>query len=554
MLTQLAVRNVVLIEALDLDFGRGLGVLTGETGAGKSILLDALGLVLGNRAETALVRSGAKQASVTASFEFATLPPALAEALEDAGVEIEPGEPLIIRRQVKADGGSKAFVNDQSASVALLRSLAPVLVELHGQHDDRGLVNPRGHRQLLDRFAGADTAKVARNWREWQKASDALEEARAAIDAASAEQDLLLAHLAELTEIAPQAGEEARLAEQRAAMQKGERLAGDLEELRHIWEGSESPLSELRTAARRLDRIAGEHKLLAEALAALDRAILEGTEAEEKLEEAAEALVHDPAALDAAETRLFDLRALARKHRCEVDELPDKMREMRSQLDAIEGGEAQLDALRIAEREAFEAYEGAAVRLRKARNAAAKTLDKSVAQELAPLKLDAARFRTEVQPLPQEKWGPTGMDAVEFLIATNPGADFAPLNKIASGGELSRFILALKVALAEQGGAATMIFDEIDRGVGGAVASAIGERLARLASDGQVLVVTHSPQVAARGRVHYMIAKASSGTVTKTSVVLLDAAQRQEEIARMLSGAEVTPEARAQADRLLEGV
>ncbi|KPM25026.1 DNA recombination protein RecN [Citromicrobium sp. RCC1885] len=554
MLTQLAVRNVVLIEALDLDFGRGLGVLTGETGAGKSILLDALGLVLGNRAETALVRSGAKQASVTASFEFATLPPALAEALEDAGVEIEPGEPLIIRRQVKADGGSKAFVNDQSASVGLLRNLAPILVELHGQHDDRGLVNPRGHRQLLDRFAGADTAKVARNWREWQRAAEALEESRAAIDAASAEQDLLLAHLAELTEIAPQAGEEARLAEHRAAMQKGERLAGDLEELRHIWEGSESPLSELRTAARRLDRIAGEHKLLAEALAALDRAILEGTEAEEKLEEAAEALVHDPAALDAAETRLFDLRALARKHRCEVDELPDKMREMRSQLDAIEGGEAQLDALRIAEREAFEAYEGAAVRLRKARNAAAKTLDKSVAQELAPLKLDAARFRTEVQPLPQEKWGPTGMDAVEFLIATNPGADFAPLNKIASGGELSRFILALKVALAEQGGAATMIFDEIDRGVGGAVASAIGERLARLASDGQVLVVTHSPQVAARGRVHYMIAKASSGTVTKTSVVLLDAAQRQEEIARMLSGAEVTPEARAQADRLLEGV
>ncbi|MCD1621684.1 DNA repair protein RecN [Citromicrobium bathyomarinum] len=554
MLTQLAVRNVVLIEALDLDFGRGLGVLTGETGAGKSILLDALGLVLGNRAETALVRSGAKQASVTASFEFATLPPALAEALEDAGVEIEPGEPLIIRRQVKADGGSKAFVNDQSASVGLLRNLAPILVELHGQHDDRGLVNPRGHRQLLDRFAGADTAKVARNWREWQKASEALEEARAAIDAASAEQDLLLAHLAELTEIAPQAGEEARLAEQRAAMQKGERLAGDLEELRHIWEGSESPLSELRTAARRLDRIAGEHKLLAEALAALDRAILEGTEAEEKLEEAAEALVHDPAALDAAETRLFDLRALARKHRCEVDELPDKMREMRSQLDAIEGGEAQLDALRIAEREAFDAYEGAAVRLRKARKAAAKTLDKAVAAELAPLKLDAARFQTDVQPLPQEKWGPTGMDAVEFLIATNPGADFAPLNKIASGGELSRFILALKVALAEQGGAATMIFDEIDRGVGGAVASAIGERLARLASDGQVLVVTHSPQVAARGRVHYQIAKASSGTVTKTSVELLDAGGRQEEIARMLSGAEITPEARAQADRLLEGV
>ena len=552
MLTQLAVRNVVLIEALDLDFGRGLGVLTGETGAGKSILLDALGLVLGNRAETSLVRSGAKQASVTANFEFASFPPALSEALEEAGIEIEPGEPLILRRQVKADGGSKAFVNDQSASVGLLRNLAPILVELHGQHDDRGLVNPRGHRQLLDRFADADTARVARNWREWRRAAEALEEARDAIDAASAEQDLLLAHLAELIEIEPQAGEEARLAEARASMQKGERLSGDLEELRHIWEGSDSPLSELRTAARRLDRIAGEHKLLAEALGALDRAILEATEAEEKLEEAAEALVHDPAALDAAETRLFDLRALARKHRCEVDELPNKIREFRAKLDAIEGGEAQLDALRLAEREAYDAYEGAATRLRKARKAGAKKLDAAVAAELAPLKLDAARFRPDVQPLPQEKWGASGMDAVEFLIATNPGADFAPLNKIASGGELSRFILALKVALAEQGGAATMIFDEIDRGVGGAVASAIGERLARLASDGQVLVVTHSPQVAARGRVHYRIAKASSGTVTKTSIELLDAEGRQEEIARMLSGAEVTPEARAQADRLLE--
>ena len=552
MLTQLAVRNVVLIEALDLDFGRGLGVLTGETGAGKSILLDALGLVLGNRAETSLVRSGAKQASVTANFEFASFPPALSEALEEAGIEIEPGEPLILRRQVKADGGSKAFVNDQSASVGLLRNLAPILVELHGQHDDRGLVNPRGHRQLLDRFADADTARVARNWREWRRAAEALEEARDAIDAASAEQDLLLAHLAELIEIEPQAGEEARLAEARASMQKGERLSGDLEELRHIWEGSDSPLSELRTAARRLDRIAGEHKLLAEALGALDRAILEATEAEEKLEEAAEALVHDPAALDAAETRLFDLRALARKHRCEVDELPNKIREFRAKLDAIEGGEAQLDALQLAEREAYDAYEGAATRLRKARKAGAKKLDAAVAAELAPLKLDAARFRTDVQPLPQEKWGASGMDAVEFLIATNPGADFAPLNKIASGGELSRFILALKVALAEQGGAATMIFDEIDRGVGGAVASAIGERLARLASDGQVLVVTHSPQVAARGRVHYRIAKASSGTVTKTSIELLDAEGRQEEIARMLSGAEVTPEARAQADRLLE--
>ena len=526
MLTRLSIRNIVLIEALDLDFGRGLGVLTGETGAGKSILLDALGLVLGNRAETALVRGGADKASVSASFEFAKLPPPLIESLDDVGVELDQGEALVIRRQIKADGGSKAWVNDQPVGVALLRELAGSLVELHGQHDDRGLVNPRGHRALLDRFAGADTAGVASAWNSWRTAQARLDEARGALEQSRADQDLLLAHLSELAAIEPQAGEEARLSETRAAMQKGEKLSGDLEELRHIWEGSESPLASLRVAARRLDRIAPEHPLLAEALASLDRAVIEAGEAEEKLRAAAEALEHDPAALDAAERRLFELRAIARKHRCEVDELPAVMRDMRARLDAIEGGEAELDALE----------------------------DAAVAGELAPLKLDAARFQTSVEKLPEDRWTAAGMDAVEFLIATNPGAPFAPLNKIASGGELSRFILALKVALAEKGGAATVIFDEIDRGVGGAVASAIGERLARLADNGQLLAVTHSPQVAARGRTHYMIAKSSEGTVTKTGVVLLDEAGRQEEIARMLSGAEVTPEARAQADRLLEGV
>ncbi|MEL7446989.1 MAG: DNA repair protein RecN, partial [Pseudomonadota bacterium] len=533
--------------------------------AGKSILLDALGLVLGDRAESSLVRAGEPKASVTASFEFAELPARIAEALEDADIEIEPGEPLIIRRQVKAAGGgehgkaknagSKAFVNDQSVGVALLREIAPALVELHGQHDDRGLVNPRGHRLLLDRFAGTDLRGLERNWSSWAKAEAQLAEARGAVEQAKLDQDLLVAHLAELTALEPQAGEEARLAAQRTDMQKGERLAGDLEELRHLWEGSDSPLAALRVAARKLDRIAGEHELLAEALAALDRAVIEAGEAEEKLENAALALVHDPAALDAAETRLFELRALARKHRCEVDNLPDKMREMRSALDSIEGGEAELDALEAAAREAKDAFVAAAEKASEQRITAAKKLDKAVAAELAPLKLDAARFLTSIGKLPEEKWGAAGLDSVEFLIATNPGADFAPLNKIASGGELSRFILALKVALAEKGGAATIIFDEIDRGVGGAVASAIGERLARLANDeGQLLAVTHSPQVAARGGTHYLIAKASSGAVTKTSVALLDEAGRQEEIARMLSGAEITSEARAQADRLLEGV
>jgi DNA repair protein RecN (Recombination protein N) len=310
----------------------------------------------------------------------------------------------------------------------------------------------------------------------------------------------------------------------------------------------------LRSAARRLDRIAAEHPLLSEALAALDRAVIEASEAEDKLARAAEALARDPERLDRIETRLFDLRAAARKHNVTVDGLPAKMFELRAALDAVEAGEERIAALMRAAAEAGEQYRALASALHQTRSEAAARLDRAVAAELAPLKLDAARFRTSVRALPEERWGPHGSDAVEFLVATNPGADFGPLAKIASGGELSRFILALKVALAEQGGAATVIFDEIDRGVGGAVASAIGERLSRLARAGQLLVVTHSPQVAARGDTHYVIAKTSEGTVTRTSVHRLDAGGRQEEIARMLSGAEITPEARAQADRLLEGV
>ncbi|MFV0645830.1 MAG: DNA repair protein RecN [Sphingomonadaceae bacterium] len=554
MLSRLSIRNIVLIEALDLDFSGGLGVLTGETGAGKSILLDALGLVLGNRADSALVRAGSDKARATASFEFAREPAGIADILNEADIIREPGEALIIRRSLSADGRSKAYVNDQPVSVALLRALAPFLVELHGQHDDRGLVNPAGHRALLDRFANADIAGVKDAWIRWREARSRLDSARAALETARAEQDLLLAHLAELTALEPQAGEESRLAETRSAMQKGERLAADLVDLRHLWEGSESPLANLRVAARKLDRIAGEHPLLAEALAALDRAVIEAGEAEGRLEAAADALTFDPAELDRAETRLFDLRAVARKHRCEVDDLPEIMRGFRSALDAIEGGEAELDALELAAREGARIYLERADVLHQERVKAAGRLDEAVANELAPLKLDAARFQTRVSALPEDKWNEAGMDTVEFLIATNPGADFAPLNKIASGGELSRFILALKVALAENGGAASMIFDEIDRGVGGAVASAIGERLARLSDGAQLLVVTHSPQVAARGHSHYLIAKSSENTVTRTSVVLLDAAARREEIARMLSGAEITQEARAQAKRLLEGV
>lgn len=552
MLSRLSIRNIVLIEALDLDFARGLGVLTGETGAGKSILLDALGLVLGNRADSGLVRNGEAKANVTASFDVSALAPQVLAAIDDAGLELEPGEPLILKRQLKADGGSKAFLNDQPVGVALLREIAPALVEIHGQHDDRGLVNARGHRALLDRFAGGEVAWVEAAWKDWRSAQDALDLARSRVARAAEDQDLLLAHLAELTTIAPESGEEHELASARAQMQKGEKLADDLAALQHLWTGSNSALAALRSASRRLDHIAGEHELLAEAAASLDRAVIEASETEDALGRAADALAFDPAELDRIETRLFELRAAARKHSCQVDDLPARMTEMRAALDDIEGGNEHIVELEKAAQKAALVYCEKAGALHDLRRAAAKRLDVAVAGELAPLKLDAARFRTSVLRLPEERWGATGMDAVEFLISTNPGADFAPLGKIASGGELSRFILALKVALAEEGGAATVIFDEIDRGVGGAVADAIGERLSRLASSGQLLAVTHSPQVAARGDRHYMIAKSSQGTVTRTSVTPLTAAERKEEIARMLSGAQVTDEARAQADRLLQ--
>ncbi|WP_353227078.1 DNA repair protein RecN [Novosphingobium sp.] len=552
MLTTLAIRNVVLIEALDLVFHAGLGVLTGETGAGKSILLDSLGLVLGDRADAGLVRAGTDQASVTATFEFDRLPDTIRAALVEAEIDIEPGEPLIIKRRLRADGGSRAFINDQPVGVALLRDLSRALVELHGQHDDRGLVNARGHRALVDRYAHADVSAVAEAWQRWSRADRLLAEARAAATTAREDEALMRAFVDELTALAAEIGEEAELAQQRAAMQKGERLSADLVALQSLWEGSDSALTLLRSAGRRLDRIAGEHPLLAEALASIDRAVIEAGEAEDKIAAAIDALAHDPLLLDRIETRLFELRAAARKHGCAADALPAKLAEMRAALEGIESGDARLVTL---ERESHEAgldYQAKAETLSVLRAEAARRLDTAVAQELAPLKLDSARFRTAVVRLPEDRWGPQGVDAVEFLIATNPGAPFAPLGKIASGGELSRFILALKVALAEQGGAATVIFDEIDRGVGGAVASAIGERLARLAAQGQLLAVTHSPQVAARGALHYLIAKSSEGTVTRTSVALLDTAGRQEEIARMLSGAEITPEARAQADRLLE--
>ena len=550
MLTALSIRDVVLIEALDLDFGGGLGVLTGETGAGKSILLDALGLALGGRGDSGLVRHGAGQAVVTASFD----PPdaGLASLLDENGVEVEPGEPLLVRRVVKADGGSRAFINSQPAAAGLLREIAPRLVEIHGQHDDRGLLNSRGHRALLDSFGRVDTRETARAWAACRAADADLAAARAEIETAARDRDWLEHTVAELTALAPEAGEEEALADKRRAMQRAEKVADDLEAIDAHLEGSDGGLAKLRAAARVLERVAEDHSALAEALAAIDRAVIEGAVAEEKLRDARLALSFDPRSLEDDEARLFELRAMARKHRVQPDDLATLAAELSARLERLDAGEGGIAALEAKVAAARIAFDTAAGVLTRQRQAAAEKLDAAVAGELAPLKLDSARFRTALAQLGPDAWGASGKDRVEFEISTNPGAPFAPLTKIASGGELSRFILALKVALAETGGAATMVFDEIDRGVGGAVASAIGERLHRLASSTQLLVVTHSPQVAARGAAHLLIAKSSDGTVTRTGVRHLGEEERREEIARMLSGATVTDEARAQADRLLE--
>ncbi len=553
MLTRLSIRDVVLIEALDLDFAAGLGVLTGETGAGKSILLDALGLALGDRASAGLVRHGAAEARVSASFDA---PQAARDILFAADIALEPGEPLIIRRVVKADGGSRALINDQPVSAALLRELGAQLVEIHGQHDDRGLINPRGHRDLLDAFAAADGSAAAHAHLAWQAAIATLAAARGALDSQARDQDYLRYAVAELRALEPKPGEEEVLATRRATMQRGEKIAAELAGIRALIEEADGGLAKLRLAARGLDRVAPDHPLLAEALVALDAAIIEGSMAEDKLRAAGDALAFNPAQLEEDETRLFELRAMARKHRVPPDELAALTLELADKLAAIELGAEGLAALESSVKAAQSQYVAQATQLSQTRANAAVRLDMAVVGELAPLKLDAARFRTVLTTLPESQWGAGGIDRAEFEISTNPGAPFAPLVKIASGGELSRFILALKVALAAQVSAATMVFDEIDRGVGGAVASAIGERLARLSAgkDGhgaQVLVVTHSPQVAARGRKHYLIAKASEGTVTRTSVRALSTDERREEIARMLSGAEVTDEARAQAGRLL---
>jgi DNA repair protein RecN (Recombination protein N) len=548
MLGQLAIRDVVLIDRLELEFEAGLGVLTGETGAGKSILLDSLGLALGARADSGLVRQGQDGATVSAELMLPAGHPALA-LLAEQGIEREPGEPLVLRRTIKADGGSRAFVGGVSVSASTLRDIGALAVEIHGQHDDRGLLNARGHRALLDSFARLSTGAVAAAWSTLSALERGLAEARRMIEEARRDRDYLTFASEEIDKLAPQSGEETDLAEQRATMQAGARAGESLTGIDELLGGSDGALAQLRAAARKIERGAADHPLLGEALASLDRAVIEAAEAEDRIARASEAMAFDPARLEAAEARLFDIRAMARKHRVEPDALAVLGEEMRVKLAAIDAGEGELRALEIRLDAARAAFDEASATLSAERAAAALQLDEAVAAELAPLKLDSARFRTAVA---SAEPGPTGSNRVEFTVSTNPGAPFGPLTRIASGGELSRFILALKVALAEAGEAGTMIFDEVDRGVGGAVASAIGERLARLAERSQLLVVTHSPQVAARAAHHYRIEKATGPEGARTTVRKLDAHERREEIARMLSGAAITDEARAQATKLLE--
>ncbi len=548
MLRQLSIRDVVLIEALDLDFEPGLGVLTGETGAGKSILLDALGLALGLRADSGLVRTGQAQASVVAEFDLPSGHDCLA-LLAEQGIAAEPGEALHLRRTLKADGGSRAFAGGISVPAGVLREAGSSLVEIHGQHDDRGLLNPKGHRALLDRFGGFDGVAVSSAWVCQSELRSALDAARAALGDALRDREWLDHAIGEIDALQVEPGEEEHLATLRQQIKAAARIEDDLAALDTLLTGSDGGLSQLRQAARRLERIADAHPLLGEALTATDRATIEAAEAEEKIASARRALAHSPAELEDAEARLFEIRGLARKHRVEADQLPVLLDQLKSRRAAIDSGEDRIDELERALSAADEDYRTVAHALTEQRHAAAARLDKAMAAELPPLKLDAASFRTAISTAEP---GPSGVDRVEYEVSTNPGAPFGPLVRIASGGELSRFILALKVALAEAGSASTMIFDEIDRGVGGAVASAIGERLARLAETSQLLVVTHSPQVAARAAHHYRIEKSHDGSVTRTSVRKLSPDERREEIARMLSGAAITDEARAQAAKLLE--
>ena len=548
MLRALEIRDMLIIDRLELELRPGLNVLTGETGAGKSILLDSLGFVLGWRGRAELVRQGAEQGEVVAVFDLGDGHPAR-QILTDAGLPCE--DELILRRVNTADGRKTAWINDRRASGEVLRALSDVLIELHGQHDDRGLLNPRGHRALLDAFGSyaPKLAAVKTAWTAVAEARKALASLEDQVAAARAEEDFLRHSVKELDTLNPEPGEEATLDTRRRMMQSAEKIRDDIVRAHQLLglDGGEGALSD---AARWLDGVAGQAgEALDEPIAALSRALVELGEAQSGVERVLDSLEFNPSDLEDTEERLFAIRALARKHGVAPDDLGDFATELRARLAALDAGEAGLSECQANLRAAESTYAAAATDLSKARKAAATRLDKAVMAELAPLKMDRAVFATHVEDTDP---GSDGKDSVTFTVATNPGAPAGPLNKIASGGELSRFLLALKVCLSGPDSGRTLIFDEIDRGVGGATADAVGRRLAALAATGQVLVVTHSPQVAARGAHHWRVEKSVQQGATLSTVTALPHADRVDEIARMLAGDTVTDEARAAAKALLE--
>ena len=563
MLIGLAIRDVVLIEALDLAIGPGLTALTGETGAGKSIILDALGLATGARADAGLVRRGAQQASATAIFS----PPAdhaVWALLDEKGLSYERDEDLVLRRQLSADGRSRAFVNDQATGVAALKELGGLLLEVHGQHETVGLLDPRTHRTLLDAFGGVSLAATASAWSAWRAAREKATALRDQAAHAEAEIEELTLRLGELDRLDPRDGEETALAEERALLGAAEKALADVDAARDAL-GGESTANRLSQAFRALER-ARERAIqagaatdgpavqrLTAATESVDRAVSEVREAEAAIDHAAQAFDLDPKRLEEAEERLFALRAMARKLSVAVNALPAVRADFAARLRAVENSGEALKQAEAAEASTRAVYQAAASTLSAERRAAGDRLAVAVEGELAPLKLEKARFRAAVDPVAEDRAGPSGMDKVAFEICTNPGAPFGPLEAIASGGELARFALALKAALAGrvEGAQPLMIFDEVDQGVGGAVADAVGLRLRRLAADAQVLVVTHSPQVAARAHAHWRISKSGDDTRIRTAVETLSPDAREEEIARMLAGAEITDAARAAARALI---
>jgi DNA repair protein RecN (Recombination protein N) len=563
MLLGLAIRDVVLIDQLDLSIGPGLTALTGETGAGKSIVLDALGLATGARAGAGLVRRGAAQAMATASF--APSPDhAVWALLDEKGLDYARDEDLVLRRSLAADGRSRAFVNDQPTSVGVLRELGERLLEVHGQHETVGLLDQKTHRRLLDAFGGLDgeLAACAEAWSRWRAARERADELAETAGRAQAEAEELSLRLAELDRLDPREGEEAALADERALLGAAEKALADIAAAR---EAVTSDMTHrLAQAFRALDR-ARERAIqagasaegpavtrIAEAAAAVDRALVEATEAQATIDAAAEAFEFEPDRLEKAEERLFALRGMARKLAIPVEDLPAARLRFAAALREIENVDEALKEARAQAAAAQADYRSAAQGLTRARRAAGDRLAKAVEGELAPLKLDKARFRVAVEPLADDRAGPSGADRVEFEVSTNPGAPFGALNVIASGGELARFALALKVSLAaREADPPLMIFDEVDQGVGGAVADAVGLRLRRLAERAQVLVVTHSPQVAARADAHWRVTKAGAGEKVRTAIDDLAPAAREEEIARMLAGAEITEAARAAARALM---